>query len=826
MTYPEFFRNFRYGKTKNRPSYIDLKGRYLTQRGSGKEALIRTREIKVTKSEDAFMHLLMLHHPWRNDVDTWIGHGTGYDSYQSMAADERYLGREKIKELADGLLVVLDHGDVYGNPASKNILDVPGDMQWTDDQKKVFEVVQDGCLSPDGCRILVTGAAGTGKSAVLKELCRIAKNKRFEPIRLAPSGVAAVNINGQTLHRWFRITKMSGRQGFPNCNSYAIREQLMAIKDQGLKPMFLIDEVSMISGTMLTALSNALQEAGDVDSGVAFGGYPVIMFGDFGQLGPINKAVETTDWVWKSDVYRSFQRMDLLQACRQSGDPGFKLMLDHIRRGELSAAMVSVFLQIYDASKPVPGDAVHLYPKKEDVDKLNKMRLRSLLGEEWHNIATDNAGVTKNKAKRAAIEAETGLLSLLRLKIGARVMCTSNVDVAGGLVNGTTGVVTAIYDKHVVQIRTDTGLTFNVQQECRLTRSDGQERRQFPLVLAWAMTIHKSQSLTLSKVAVSLSKVFASGQAYVALSRVRARHELFIENFSVRGLINVKHAIRTRLTKELEDARTAEDDEKDKEEDDPNIVGRQDERVQGHRHFSISASENEDCQQEESGHGSLWTDSISSCESETELWSKRLRESSSLSTDPSEDDEPDTYSSSDDERPPIAELSADSTAQAEESVVNRPPHGEGLSTFRSEKRKHYASSDSDSNELRVTIGGARLYVSSGQGRARMPSLGRSRKRVRDGPSSSDDESDNDGGNRLEMETSFGTVSVKRKADDDIGTSGPMKKLREDEKVVCFSQERGGETIDRLPVLKRRQNRCSECGEMGHNRSRHKLKNKK
>lgn len=239
-----------------------------------------------------------------------------------------------------------------------------------------------------------------------------------------------------------------------------------------------------------------------MDSGVAFGGYPVIMFGNFGQLGPINKAVETTDWVWKYDVYWSFQRMDLLQACRQSGDPGFKLMLDHIRRGELSVAMVSIFLQIYDASKPVPGDAVHLYPKKEDVDKLNTRKLRSLLGEEWHNIATDNAGITKNKAKRAAIEAETELLSLLRLKIGVRVMCTSNVDVAGGLVNGTTGVVTAICEKHVVQIRTDTGLTFNVQQECRLTRSDGQERRQFPLVLAWAMTIHKSQSLTLSKVAV------------------------------------------------------------------------------------------------------------------------------------------------------------------------------------------------------------------------------------------------------------------------------------------------------------------------------------
>ena len=93
---------------------------------------------------------------------------------------------------------------------------------------------------------------------------------------------------------------------------------------------------------MLTALSQALQEAVEVDCGTAFGRFPVIMFGDFGQLGPINKDLDTTDWLWKSDVYRSFQRMDLLQACRQSADPGFKSMLDDIRHGKLAVTMATV----------------------------------------------------------------------------------------------------------------------------------------------------------------------------------------------------------------------------------------------------------------------------------------------------------------------------------------------------------------------------------------------------------------------------------------------------------------------------------------------------
>ena len=133
-----------------------------------------------------------------------LGPDKEHETYQSMAADERHLGRDRIKQLAKGLLVVLDGGNVYGNPANEDITDEPEHLQWTEDQKRVIDAVKDRLHSMDGCRILVTGAAGTGKSAVLGEICRMVKKERFEPIRLAPSGVAAVNIGGQTLHRWFR----------------------------------------------------------------------------------------------------------------------------------------------------------------------------------------------------------------------------------------------------------------------------------------------------------------------------------------------------------------------------------------------------------------------------------------------------------------------------------------------------------------------------------------------------------------------------------------------------------------------------------------------
>ncbi|KAF9369805.1 hypothetical protein CPB97_003283, partial [Podila verticillata] len=112
------------------------------------------------------MHLLMLHHPWTKDVDTWIGPDTEHETYQSLALE--HLGQEEIGRLAKGLLVVLDHPNAYDNPVNQENPDQLEDFQWMDDQKKVLDAVKDSFLNLDsleGCCILVTGAAGTGKSA-------------------------------------------------------------------------------------------------------------------------------------------------------------------------------------------------------------------------------------------------------------------------------------------------------------------------------------------------------------------------------------------------------------------------------------------------------------------------------------------------------------------------------------------------------------------------------------------------------------------------------------------------------------------------------------
>jgi ATP-dependent exoDNAse (exonuclease V) alpha subunit len=128
------------------------------------------------------------------------------------------------------------------------------------------------------------------------------------------------------------------------------------------------------------------------------------------------------------------------------------------------------------------------------------------------------------------------------------------------LINGTVGKVIRIHEDTIVEIETETSDRFRIGKEYRLSRGDSHERYQFPLVLSWAITIHKSQSLTLSKVAVSLKNVFSSGQSYVALSRVRSSKDLFIIDCDINKLTNVAYAVKKRLTKVSEQSRTIEDE--------------------------------------------------------------------------------------------------------------------------------------------------------------------------------------------------------------------------------------------------------------------------
>lgn len=561
MTYKKYYEQFNYVTVQNRMRMFKderrPRGRDVCQRRD--QAITRTRTLNVTKSEDAFMHLLMLHWPVRKDIDKWFTIENHCSTFQALAVSK--LGRRKILSLAPGLLVVIDFGTLPQVPAEPDsLLDK---ILLTVDQQTIYDEIKRRLLDHnEACRVLVTGAAGTGKSILLKIVSEFSRRNGYHPVVLAPSGVAAVNVRGETIHRWFRFSRMGNGSYFVG-NQYSVREQLVDIVVKGLRPLLLVDEVSMISGTLLSSMERTLSGATHI-TGQVFGGIAMVFFGDFGQLGPINRSQKAIDWFWKSEFYKEFTRFDLITSCRQNTDKGFKKFLDGVRKGHLSRSNFKVLVDIAgnggQGTGGIPPEAIKLMTHRWQVETINKKCLDSLSGELWTSFAQDDGGYIKDQSISGNIASETGLLSILHLKVGAMVMCTSNIDVAHGLVNGTVGKVMCIHEGDIIEIETVQGQRFRVGKEYRTTGRGNHERYQLPLLLSWAITIHKAQSLTLGKVAVALKSIFSTGQAYVALSRVRSRADLFILDLDLKKMLKVAHAVKVRLTKEDEEGVGIEDE--------------------------------------------------------------------------------------------------------------------------------------------------------------------------------------------------------------------------------------------------------------------------
>ncbi|KAI1287125.1 hypothetical protein EDD11_010550, partial [Mortierella claussenii] len=336
------------------------------------------------------------------------------------------------------------------------------------------------------------------------------------------------------------------------------------------------------------------------------------------------------------------------------------------------------------------------------------------------------------------------------------------------------------------------------------------------------MTIHKSQSLTLHKVVVNLRDVFASGQAYVALSRVRSRNDIFIEDWSSRGLLNVRHAIRTRLTKESENARVELDDLIDKHEEQEEAGSRAEfEGLAYHRgNFDVlkDGPAGGEVRGWEDIRNSVGDQAAQQEDSEVEVtdneWDSDGRQSDLSSSSESDGDgefdiesdegnELDIESDGDNGGQSdsseaitmnVGNSMASSTCQPKKrelrSISNSDSERLANSICQSKKRGPYSTLDSDSDgstdSTDTTSSTGLIMAHIGKSTKRKTAIAdeksscRSSKRIRRGSSDSDSGRGNTTGHADRPEGAFGRVSVKRKAYDDIGSIGAMKKMRRDE----------------------------------------------
>ncbi|XP_072024041.1 ATP-dependent DNA helicase PIF1-like [Amphiura filiformis] len=387
------------------------------------------------------------------------------------------------------------------------------------EQKEVLNAVQ------AGQNIFFTGSAGTGKSFLLKKIVgALPPNSTFAT---ASTGVAACHIGGTTLHQFAGMG--DGTAPLAKCIELACRQT--RIRQWKACKHLIVDEISMVDGdffSKLEAVARAVR-----NSTQPFGGIQLILCGDFLQLPPVTKPGQRRKFCFQSPAWSKCinQNFELRQVRRQN-DNLFIGILQNIRIGrcprEVCEKMTST------ASHSIDKDgilATRLCTHKEDVEQLNKIQLQKLDGDSVLFEAYDS---DPELAKHMNNQCPVG--SRIELKIGAQVMLAKNLDIQRGLVNGARGVVKGfehgnkgypcvkfICGEEVV-IRTE---RWSVKAGAGITLT----RRQLPLKLAWAISIHKSQGMSLDCVEISLSRVFECGQAYVALSRATSLEGLRVIDF-------------------------------------------------------------------------------------------------------------------------------------------------------------------------------------------------------------------------------------------------------------------------------------------------------
>lgn len=383
-------------------------------------------------------------------------------------------------------------------------------------------------LADSGAHIFLTGQAGTGKSTLLRQW--LTGNGRDADVT-APTGIAALNIGGMTIHRWAGIGL--GPQPGEDLDAFAdhldengsrsVREAKQRIRQCRT---LVIDEVSMLPGRLLAFLDVWLRRCrGRM---VPFGGIQVIATGDFLQLPPVRRDMsQSHDWAFASEFWEraGLHTIRLTKVWRQD-EPELLAALNDVRRGQLTPASRATLGRCVKMFPP--ATMTRLCTHNRDVDKVNRAMLDDLPGPE----RTYTAEFTPPGDERVREFFAKGSITPLELSLrkDARVMFTVN-DAQGRFVNGTTGRVASL-TPFSVDVETDDGTLVGVDQfEWHQNPRDrrGATMRQLPLRLAYALTIHKAQGCTLAGAYIDIRAALEPGQAYVALSRVKSLDGLWLK---------------------------------------------------------------------------------------------------------------------------------------------------------------------------------------------------------------------------------------------------------------------------------------------------------
>ncbi|MDR2538792.1 MAG: AAA family ATPase [Bifidobacteriaceae bacterium] len=390
----------------------------------------------------------------------------------------------------------------------------------------------------------ITGRAGTGKSYLLNRFRKITPRQH---VVLAPTGIAAINVNGQTIHSFFKLRPLDGLQN-PDRFGYNMRENHIRLLRK--IEVLIIDEISMVPPDIISVIDKQLRVARHNTQ--PFGGVQLLLFGDLFQLPPVTpvKTILKNDEPFQYDLNRllnekyggvfffnapAIQRAGIkmveLQKIYRQSDPIFLKLLNQIREGQHNRDTVK---QINARVNPEPAnfDTIVIASHRHTVDLINSSKLASIDQTLW-TFEAEHSGYTKSELDRQLAPLT------LRVKVGAKVMTLIN-DPAGRFVNGNIGTVLNITNQIItVQIGNKkfeihrhpwNKMHYTADDDGKIVEKPKGRFVQFPLTLAWAVTIHKSQGMTYDAVVIEPRGIFDNGQLYVALSRATNLQRLYLKS--------------------------------------------------------------------------------------------------------------------------------------------------------------------------------------------------------------------------------------------------------------------------------------------------------